>query len=292
MKPILFITTLLLASVAMAQQNFEGTIIYTAYSAGTTKMDTADVIVAFGKNAVLIEFSERQKKSDPSEIRHTLLRLDSGKIYTINPGNKTYRSRAMQVLPSQINYPAEKVILGYRTTAKSIRNEVLGTSTNYIEGTLYTSNDLSYAVPDKFRGIPELMIVHDSKIVLSASMRYLPMIQFDDEEDYDYQNELTERKKDEIFILEAREIKAHPVPADRLALPVDFTNLKRDDHEPWAAADSARISDAYMIADSTAAVPDTAMMTNKFIEDEPVKSTPSKPKSKPSSKTRSARKPD
>src|ERR1051325_841939 len=111
----LFTTTplIVLFNICFAQKQFEGTISYTLHS-NEEKKD-AELLVSFGKNGIKLKFREKENFDD--EV--ILVNLDSGKVYTVNVAEKTYRAKKLMVEQKE-DMPADKMIAGYKTKAIDI----------------------------------------------------------------------------------------------------------------------------------------------------------------------------
>jgi hypothetical protein len=122
MKSILFTIVLMLTVVcAFGQKAFEGTIIYQLHS--SDKNEDAQLEVHFGKQAIKMKFTEKDKPENESVI----VRIDSGKKYVLNTEEKTYRvKRLIQRIKPELN-ASNKKIAGFNISAIDLSgNAIIG----------------------------------------------------------------------------------------------------------------------------------------------------------------------
>lgn len=212
---ILFSTFLLLYSLANAQQDFEGMIRYKSSPEKemyirdiTDNKDSMEINIWFTRGKILI----RNISKDPTE--DILVLIDSGKVYTIDRKEKTYRVKKLHV--RKPSTPAEVLqIAGYRSSPvqNNARGYVFGGSVNTI---LWFADSLFFTVPEKYEDNEELLMVRKGHIMLKAEINtdFLP----NDYQDTDGENEMIDNK---ITIIASAVIPGG-IKAEDFMIPVNF----------------------------------------------------------------------
>lgn len=188
---IVFSAFLLLCSLANAQQDFEGMIRYKSSPEKemyvrdiTDNKDSMEINIWFTKGKILI----RNISKDPAE--DILVLIDSGKVYTIDRSEQTYRVKKLHV--RKPSTPAEVLqIAGYRSSPvqNNARVYVFGGSVNTI---LWFADSLFFTVPEKYEDNEELLMVRKGHIMLKAEIAtdFIPA----------YENEDTEAETDKEMV--------------------------------------------------------------------------------------------
>jgi hypothetical protein len=275
----LFILAILFSLNTIAQERFNGTIVYRlSVPDMDNKADSsARLNVFFGPNAIKLTFFEN-KKSDNEEI---IVSFDSAKIFMLDIPNKTYSTKDMIKTRKHQALPANKNILGYSATAKQILpnspfNKMLGGAWGEI--TVYVSDQLNYYLPEEYAGNDEVVFIHNNKIVLEGQATITSTMGLDLSVD------------GMTFKLEAVSITPQKLDPAMFTIPEGFTkeiawNLHTD--TGYVVADSSAI-----MFDTIAGILDTSAY---WQQEEPVKPAkkPVTPKKKQSTKqATTARKPD
>ena len=149
-----------------AQQPFEGTVIYRVEAPGE---DTASLKVQFGKKALSIDFHRK----GPGGKEQVLVDLESGKIYELDMGMKTYAEKKLFSRTSPGAAASAATIAGYNVTAIDLSEKgitALVASMNRGQVLIYPSGDLYYPVPEQYISNIALCMVYDSKIILGLSL--------------------------------------------------------------------------------------------------------------------------
>jgi hypothetical protein len=166
MKSLTICFFILLAGKIHGQQNFQGTIVYNLHA--SKEKNDAELTIQFGPNKIKVKFKEKQEY----DKTYLLIDLDSAKIFTINTEEKTFKSKPIEeVKPLQTIAP--KTIAGYATTpALQEGRKSNGILAFLFTGNtiLYPANDLYFAVPQKYAGNPELIMIQNNHIVLGADI--------------------------------------------------------------------------------------------------------------------------
>lgn len=298
MKILLLFLTITASLSAVAQKNFQGTIVYRILSNEMADNSETELTVVFGVNKIRVSYKDHigtaKEKTDSEEI---LINLDSGKVFIINTDQKIFHARRIPPTPALVTAP--KIIAGHSTTP--VITSTSGSSlVNFLKNSrivLYKSNDLFFSVPERFSFAPELLMISEGRIVLGATISYSDRIfekQFDDDE----VDSTTNFNK--LTTIEAIEIKPGIIPTSAISIPDHFTKIRINDS---FASDSTMITDsvaagteysdeALSVADSMA-IADTTFFAPKVPEPKAgIPSKPAKPKSNKSSQNSPARKPD
>jgi hypothetical protein len=280
---LLAIASAFLSLTGNTQKNFEGIITYKliAPESESDKSDSMKFIVSFGKNAIRIK-GEMSYNPTPTVL---LIRIDSGLVFNLNQRDSTFMSHALLVAGKAPVLPDNRTIAGYKTRVHktSTDNFTLGSLFKSDAVAAYISDDLNYAVPDKYRLAPELVMIKDGKIVLGLSVTY-PRNSLSGSSGR--KNADGELPAQAVFSIEAQEVKWMTLPDSEFEMPLAFRSFDYD------ATDSVMISYDTTVAADTIAVappPENLPASKDVIKS---KSSPAKPKSKTSSKTSPARKPD
>jgi hypothetical protein len=277
MKYLLLIiwSTALVLSQANAQNAFEGIIVYKLHNSAEENQD-AELTALFGKNSIRLRFREKENY-DKEEI---LVNLDSGKIFTLNSIEKTYRVKKLVSTDFLAADLSSKKIAGYETTAIDVSQQsIAGSLFGGGKLVLYTANELHFPVPEKYSTNPELVIVSQNKIVLGAVMKYSKGMFHEDESETDTLPEMP------VITVDAISVKQMNLPSEDFTVPSDYAKYSFND---FSVADSA-----IAMVDSTAWAVDSVVVPEQQASP-PVKA-PVKPKSKPlnrNTKTSAAQKPD
>jgi hypothetical protein len=238
MKQLLFVLMAIIGSLgAKSQKDFEGKVVYLLEADKDEKKPELTVWFAPGK--LKIGFKENEE----TEATYTLVRLDSGKVFTINTGTQHYKARKLKTSEGNTFVAEKKNIAGHSTTAllseSSSPGNGLGGIFSMNDITFDLADDLTYTVPSQYKGNAELMMVHQNRIALGASMKMsvsLGGMEEDEEE--------TKGKN-----ITARAISVTPMSlaASEFDIPAGYTPQPKYDRE---AADSV----AYPAYDTAMAV--------------------------------------
>jgi hypothetical protein len=275
---LLFVWSIaLVLSHANAQKPFEGIIVYKLHNSAEEKQD-AELTALFGKNSIRLRFKENENY-DKEEV---LINLDSGKVFTLNSTEKTYRVKKLVSTDFSAADLSSKKIAGYETTAVDMSHQsIAGSLFGGGKLVLYKANDLYFPVPEKYSTNPELVIVSQNKIVLGAVLKYnKKTLMYDENEDDDTLQDMP------IITVDAISVKLMNLPTEDFIIPSDYAKYSYND---FSVADSA-----IAMVDSTAWMMDSVATALPPPPPPPAKA-PAKPKSKPvksSTKTNAARKPD
>lgn len=268
-KIYLLFASLLLAACLHAQTAFEGIITYKLKNF-TENGDDAELKVYFGKNALRLKFREKEFFN----MEELVVRIDSGKTYTLNTTHKTYFGRPLFIAKPPVVRADEKTIAGYKTQSEEriafSVSTVLGDRFRASQLLSYTAPELFFPVPDSLRINPEFLVVHNNHIALRLEARFAKTFDISDD-------------RAESFTMEAVEVIPMTVPsADFMIPPAGYTEDRR-----FAADD-------YMM-DSLAVVVDTVVSTEVWSEPPPPpppRAAPMPAKKKKNGQTSPARKPD
>ncbi len=218
---IVFSAFLLFCSLANAQQDFEGMIRYKSSPEKemyirdiTDNKDSMEINIWFTKGKILI----RNISKDPSE--DILVLIDSGKVYTIDRDEKTYRVKKLHL--RKPTAPAEpQQIAGYRSTPvqNNARGYVFGGSVNT---TMWFADSLFFTVPEKYEDNEELLMVRKGHIMLRAeiSTDFIPDYEKEDTEK-ETGNEMVDNK---INIIASAVIPGG-IKTEDFMIPVNFKNF-------------------------------------------------------------------
>lgn len=155
-----------------AQKPFEGTIRY-RLSFSPLLPDSMSISIFFGPGKVLLRVNQGEEgmvmESD------VLIDLDSGYVYMMNAGSKTYRTKKLRAFGDKPQVPpGNKTILGYAATGVTLGEggsmRYTGAMSMAERAVVYTANDLVFPVPEKYRLNPELLFVHNGHIVLGGEL--------------------------------------------------------------------------------------------------------------------------
>jgi hypothetical protein len=268
-KFYLLFASFLLAASLQAQTPFEGIITYKLKGI-TDHGDEAELKVYFGKNVLRLKFRDKEF-FDKEEL---VVKIDSGKTYTLNTKAKTYFGRPLFRAKPAVVKADEKTIAGYKTQAGESMafsiSSVLGERFRANQVVAYTAPDLYFPVPDSLRINPEFLVIHDNHIALRLEARFAREFDITD-------------TRSESFTMEAVEVIPMTVPtADFMIPPAGYTEDRRF------------MADDYP-ADSVAVMVDTVVTTEAMEEPPPPPPPPAAPiapKKKKNGQTSPARKPD
>jgi len=147
-----------------AQQIFQGAIVYKYHFPQIN--DAPEIMVVYGPNKLKIQFKEKDKW----DKTYFLIDLDSGKTSMVIPDTKTFISRKL-VDTTSIQTSTTKTIAGYKTNLSMLKHSNMYNVINsWSSGSivLFTAPDLFYPVPERYKNIPELIMIRNNHIVLGA----------------------------------------------------------------------------------------------------------------------------
>jgi hypothetical protein len=164
MKLACAIAFVFLLNTLHAQQSFQGSIVYKYHLPNLS--DAPEMLVIYGSNKIKVKY----KHTNTWENNYFLIDLDSGKLFTVDPETKTFFSK--QLLDTGTKQTSTtKTIAGYKTNSVKLKHS---SSSNIFglfssgNAVLFAAADLFYQVPQKYKGIPELMMIQNDHIVLGA----------------------------------------------------------------------------------------------------------------------------
>ena len=213
-----------------------------------------------------------------NEPEYILISLDSAKVYTIKPRNKSYRSHRLTEKMPATEVPAVKDFAGHRAIGE-LYNEA---GVNNIFGSLlssktifYLAENLMYSIPEKYLSNFELMMVQNGKIVLGAEIHMAPKMFFFGSASADDSDSSFNKV---IVYIEAKEVIERKFDAADFSVPAGFQKNRPYVYAPEELSikdslDSVVITNQYLV-DSVVEVTAKPVITNK-------KKTPSKKKSSP-----------
>ena len=170
MKQLIFV---LLATViglaAHSQKDFEGKVVYLMEADKDEKKP--ELTVWFAPSKLKISFKEKET----SDAEYVVVRLDSGKIFTINKAQEHFKVKKLQTRLGNNFVSEKKDIAGHSTTSVLLETNSSGTGL----GGILSMNDivydladnLSYTIPEQYKGNTELMMVYQNRIALGASLQ-------------------------------------------------------------------------------------------------------------------------
>ena len=197
----------------------------------TDNKDSMEINIWFTKGKILI----RNISKDPAE--DILVLIDSGKVYTIDRDEKTYRVKKLHV--RKPTAPAEVIqIAGYRSTPvqNNARGYVFGGSVNTI---MWFADSLFFTVPEKYEDNEELLMVRKGHIMLKAEINtdYLP-------NDYqDTEGETENEKTDNKITIIASAVIPGGIKNEDFMIPVNFKKFDPK-MEEIIAMDSTNMANA------------------------------------------------
>ncbi len=170
MKQLIFVLMATIAALgAKSQKDFEGKVVYLMEADKDEKKP--ELTVLFAPNKLKISFKEN---TEP-DAEYVLVRLDSGKIFTINTTNQQFKTKILKTRLGNAFVPEKKDIMGYPTTAVLLESTSPGNGLGGIlsmNDIIYNlADNLSYTIPEQYKGNPELMMVYQNRIALGASMQ-------------------------------------------------------------------------------------------------------------------------
>ena len=267
MKYIFSIIFILLIQTGYGQQPFQGTIVYSLKA--STEKKNAELTAMFGINKIKIKMKEK----DEYDKKYVIIDLDSGKVFNLDSEEKDFK---VILLKTASNEPVSpKIIAGYNTTpVQTSSSGPFGLISQLIDGsiTLYTSNDLVFPIDPKYANNSDLIIVHNNKIVLGATIHVKSPFQMEDEE--------SDTSQKMIIIAEAIRIDKTPLPKEEFLIPADYVKRKKIDFSMSDSMsmiiDSTGVLDTTMIIESNDIIDSVAAPTKKPITKPKTKPTPSK----------------
>jgi hypothetical protein len=247
-----------------AQKPFEGTIRYKLTMTPGLE-DSMTVSIFFGPRKALLRVEQGEGMVLDSDV---LIDLDSGYVYKLNAGSKTYRTKKLRSFENKPRLvPGNRTILGYAATGVNLGGT--GNSVSYMRlvamadtAVVYAANDLLFPVPEKYEQNTELMFLHKGHILLGGELIMNLGNEYEDEND--------EADKMPRFFFEAKEIIARPVDPALLRIPAGYTKWSRE---------SFATDTAYTL-DSTAIMVDTVSMEYEVPPPPPPKPQVKKPAAK------------
>lgn len=248
-----------MVSNVQAQQRFQGSIVYSLHT--PNEKNDAELLIQFGPNKIKVKFKEKEDYDKTS----LLIDLDSGKFYTLNADSKTYQSKK---LSENLPAPAAttKKIAGYNTSSVTISNSgfsgIFGTAGTTI---LFSAPDLYYPTPEKYIGIPELIMIQNNHVVLGAEIKM------------SYPG-MGEELPDSVLknmkaTVEATKVSSQSIDVAEFSVPAGFTQQSRN---YYPMMDSVDVSmDSVAVADTTPPLI-TTPRAKQEAKTEPKPSTPKK----------------
>ncbi|MFL5808962.1 MAG: hypothetical protein ACJ749_05530, partial [Flavisolibacter sp.] len=208
-----------------AQQPFQGRVVYTVRVAN--EKEVPEFTVLYSPNKIKIKFKEKQEY----EKEYLLIDLDSGKLFTVNTGTKTFHSKNL----TQVNTkeaPVTKTIAGYQTSSVTLKNPGTGNLFGGLSsGTtvLFAAPDLYFPVPEKYGDIPELILIQNNHIVLGAELKIA-----NGEMAEDMPDSLQQQMKIDI---EATGVYPEVFNIAEFSIPADFTKQTH-----WMGSDTVAVA--------------------------------------------------
>lgn len=223
MKWIFFFLIALVANTTFAQVPFEGMIKYSVRSSlvlhGSSVKNESFLLVWFGASKIKFQFIEPEKQiKAPS---YTLIDLDSGLVYSVEPESATYIYHRLSEREPGADVPPTKTIAGYSTKSTSINEmDITGKLSNMLSSKtiFYVADNLSYSIPEKYSGNAELLMVQKGKIVLGSDF-YFSFNTYNFQVD---EKEETEINQSNFATIEAREVVAQKLDPAIFLLPANY----------------------------------------------------------------------
>jgi hypothetical protein len=213
-KLIFLLPCILLVGSIHAQQIFHGSIVYKYHFPQIN--DATEITVFYGPNKIKVKFNEKEDY----DKSYTLIDLDSGKIFTVNTETKTFFSRKLN--EAYTKQPSiTKTIAGYKTNSVNVKNSAFGSSGLFSPTSttvLFSASDLYYPVPEKYAGIPELIMIQNSHIVLGVEQNLEPAEEISDS-----------IKQQTSVTIEAIKINAEQINMAEFSIPPDFKRISLHD---------------------------------------------------------------
>jgi hypothetical protein len=259
MKQLIIVLAAIASTLgAAAQKDFEGKVVYLMEADKDEKKP--ELTVWFAPNKLKISFKENEQPDN----KYLLVWLDSGKIFTINTATQQYKTKLLKARQLGNFVSEKKNIMGYPTTSMLLESNSPGTGLGGIlsmnDIVYHVADQLTYAVPDRYTGNPELMMVYQNRVALGASIK-LSSLLYGMEED----------SEGKVANITATAILVTPMalaPAE-FEIPTGYRPQLRDEYA----------------ADSAVSVPDTvAMAVDSARAIPPFKKPAKKPVKKPTGK--------
>jgi hypothetical protein len=252
------------------QKQFEGTIVYQIHIPDD-KVVAPELVVLFGKNALRLKFKEKGDY-DKEEI---VIRLDSGKIYTLNTEEKTFRVKKLVEKEKNDSTLAGKKIAGFNTKAVDLSGSGAGGSFGSYFGTantvFYIADSLFYFLPEKYTPNQELIFLYQNQIALGANITL--------SDKYEEADADSTGKKRNISA-EAISVKWETIDENEFSVPADFVKYTYE----------SRVDTAIEMVDTAIAAPPVKPVKKPSVNNT---KQPAKPKTKAgSTKTGAIRKPE
>lgn len=241
MKQLIVLAFVLFCTSSFSQQPFEGTIRYRLHA--TSEKDDAELVVHFGTNRIRVEFIEPRHTEGKD---YFLVALDSGKVYSFDIRNKTYRERWLSIRNANVSLPPSKTIAGHSTTAALLNNLPIASlfrSWGLENAVLYTADNLYFPVPEKYGLAAEVMMVQNNEIVLGSDFTVADFNR--------YESGDSTRQKHFVVSVEATSITAKKFTEGELSIPTDFHEQTANDY----ASDSTAMSDTATTVTTTTKAP-------------------------------------
>lgn len=269
MKQWLFVLMAIVASLgAKSQKDFEGKVVYLMEADKDEKKP--ELTVWFAPNKLKISFKENEEP----DRSYLVVRLDSGKVITINTNTQQYKIKQLKARQGNAFVSEKNSIMGYPTTSVLLESNSPGTGLGgilYMNDIVYDlADNLTFTVPDQYRTNPEVMMVYKNQIALGASMKMSTLFYGIDEEGSEKATKIT-----------AKAIVVTPMVLDaaEFEIPAGFTPQPKYDRN---AVDTTAIAPAYdtaisVMADSAMAYPAPKKPTKKPAKKPASKKTGTKP---------------
>jgi hypothetical protein len=271
MKQLFFVLAVLLGiTSAYSQKNFEGKVVYLLEADKDEKKPELTVLFSPGK--VKLSF----KENDEPDEKYILVIFDSGKVYTINTGNKQYKQKKLQEAEVAGAYtPVKRTIAGHATTsAKQVQSgpgSMLGGLVSFKNIVFDVADSLVFEVPSKFLNNPELMMISGNHIVLGAQMSMgSPFAEAVSGEENE-QESITKK-----ITVNAIAVTPMSFTADEFAIPAGYELEVRKPYEVPTPDTAMMMYDTPMVAVDTAAVYVPAKKPAKKPVKKPTKKAPIK----------------
>lgn len=245
MKQLIFVLMAIAASTgAKSQKDFEGKVVYLMEADKDEKKPELTVLFAPGK--LKISFKEN---AEP-DANYLIVRLDSGKTYSINTGSQHYKTKQLKAKLGNAFVAEKNNIMGYPTTSVLLESNSPGTGLGGIlsmNDILYDlADNLTYTVPEQYKTNPEVMMVYKNHIALGASMKMSTLFGGMDEGDNEKATKIT-----------AKAIIVTPMTLDaaEFEIPAGFTPQPKYDRDAMDSTVIAPVADSAMMVDTAAYAP-------------------------------------
>ena len=163
----------LFSTILWAQKPFEGKIVYQMTAPGNKP--EGNLTLSFIPNHIRLQFQAKKSADaqDDGEKDIIIINLDSGKVFTINPDDKTYHHKLLQRLEKQ--GPVQSITIAGHKASPIDLSEVsplglLGSIMSMGQTTIYASDNLYFPVPDHYKANAELAMIFKGRIILGAKV--------------------------------------------------------------------------------------------------------------------------